>query len=97
MSTEQGTLAVTEAGDVARNTSEFVSQLLATISDSARSANQIASSSSQQAAGVIQLNQAMKDMETSAAKNAEALKQIEQSALDLHHLSSELAKLTSHP
>ncbi|NND96311.1 MAG: methyl-accepting chemotaxis protein, partial [Pirellulaceae bacterium] len=96
MSTEKETKAVIEAGNVAVSTGGFVNRLLATISSSARNAKQISEAAKEQATGVIQLNKAIKNIETVAAENAIALQQIEQSAMDLNDLSTELAKLTAN-
>ena len=94
-SSEQETVVVAEARQVAQQTGDLVQKLLETISASALTAKQIASAATRQATGTVELDKTMQDMERMTADHATALQEIEQSAMNLTELSTELAGLTS--
>ncbi|QDV44514.1 Methyl-accepting chemotaxis protein 4 [Stieleria neptunia] len=94
-SSEQETEVVAEASQVAQQTGNLVQALLETISASASTAKTIASAATRQATGTVQLDQTMQHMEQMTSDHATALQEIEQSAMNLTKLSTELAELTS--
>ncbi len=93
--TEQGTKSVTTAGEVIGQTGETIATLSQTLAQSARSASQISASSGQQATGIAQLNQAMKNIDKVTKENALAISQLEQSAQNLDALSKKLVDLVA--
>ncbi len=95
LSIEKGTDSVNKAGDVVTQTGGTIKTLEEMLSQSARTASQISASSGQQATGVIQLNEAIKNIDRVTQQNVEAIRQIEASAHSLNALSNELAGLTS--
>nr|WP_143547697.1 methyl-accepting chemotaxis protein [Rhodopirellula sp. SM50] len=94
-SSEQETVVVAEARQVAQQTGDLVQTLLETISASALTAKQIASAATRQATGTVELDKTMQHMEQMTSDHASALQEIEQSAMNLTELSAELAELTS--
>ncbi|GAA4451498.1 methyl-accepting chemotaxis protein [Novipirellula rosea] len=94
-SSERETVVVAEARQVAQQTGGLVQKLLETISASALTAKQIAAAATRQATGTVELDKTMQDMERMTADHAAALQEIEQSAMNLTELSTELAGLTS--
>ncbi|MDP6059484.1 MAG: methyl-accepting chemotaxis protein, partial [Pirellulaceae bacterium] len=95
LSIEKGTSSVDKAGEVVGQTGDTIRALEEMLSQSARTASQISASSGQQATGVIQLNEAIKNIDRVTQQNVEAIQQIEASAHSLNALSNELAGLTS--
>ncbi|QEG39213.1 methyl-accepting chemotaxis protein [Roseimaritima ulvae] len=95
LSTEDGTKAVGTASRVVGEAGETINQLVATLSTSAKLAMQISASANQQAVGVSQLNEGMNSIHNITQRQAETIKQIEQSAQNLNVLSNELANLTA--
>lgn len=96
LSTEKGTDSVAKAAQIVTQTGGTIKSLEEMLSHSARTATQISASSGQQATGVIQLNEAIKNIDRVTRQNVEAIRQIEASAQNLNALSNELAGLTSH-
>ena len=96
LSTEQGTDSVTKASESVAKTGTTIKSLEEMLTHSARTATQISASAGQQATGVIQLNEAIKNIDRVTRQNVEAIRQIEASAHNLNALSNELAGLTSH-
>jgi PAS domain S-box-containing protein len=96
LSTEKGTDSVTKAAQIVTQTGGTIQSLEEMLSHSARTATQISASAGQQATGVIQLNEAIKNIDRVTRQNVEAIRQIEASAQNLNALSNELAGLTSH-
>ncbi|MEO8493551.1 MAG: methyl-accepting chemotaxis protein [Planctomycetota bacterium] len=95
-STNKGTVSVTKAAQIVAKTGETINSLEEMLSHSARTATQISASAGQQATGVIQLNEAIKNIDRVTRQNVEAIQQIEASAHSLDALSNELAGLTSN-
>ncbi len=95
LATEQGTKAVAAASGVVGQAGQTIVTLSETLADSARSATQISASAGQQAAGVIQLKQAIKSIDDVARQNLTSIREIEQASRDLNELSSRLAGLTN--
>ncbi len=96
LSTEKGTDSVTRASQVVGQTGDTIKTLEEMLGHSARTATQISASASQQATGVIQLNEAIKNIDRVTQQNVEAIQQIEASAHSLNTLSNELAGLTAN-
>ena len=78
---------ITKAGDT-------INALVGTLTESAQAAAQISASANQQAAGVGQLNEGIRNIDTVAKHNVEAIRHIEKAAQNLNGLSNELAALT---
>lgn len=95
-STDKGTDSVTKAAQIVAKTGQTIKSLEEMLGHSARTATQISASAGQQATGVIQLNEAIKNIDRVTRQNVEAIQQIEASAHNLNALSNELAGLTSN-
>ncbi len=95
LSTEKGTASVTQAAGVVSQTGGTIKRLEEMLSHTARTAAQISASAGQQATGVIQLNEAIKNIDRVTHQNVQAIQQIEESAYSLDALSNELAGLTA--
>jgi PAS domain S-box-containing protein len=95
MSTEQGTKAVAVAGHVISQAGDTIKSLADTISESARTVTQITASSSQQARGVAQLNQSVRNIEQVTRDNVAAIEHVENSVRNLAMLNDELASLVT--
>ncbi|EMI16326.1 methyl-accepting chemotaxis protein [Rhodopirellula maiorica SM1] len=94
-STEEGHNAVRAASQVVKSAGETINQLVSLLAVSAESAMRISASANQQAAGVSQLNEGIRDINRVTQNNVETIGQIEQAARNLNSLSHELAKLTA--
>lgn len=94
-STEEGHNAVQAASRVVKSAGETINQLVTLLAVSAESAMRISASANQQAAGVSQLNEGIRDINRVTQNNVETIRQIEQAARNLNSLSHELAKLTA--
>jgi methyl-accepting chemotaxis protein len=95
LSTESVTKGVASVVLVANQSGDTINALADTLGDSAQAAVQIVASMRQQAAGMTQINQAMKSLEQAAQQNLAATRQIEQAARDLNTLGLSLASLIS--
>jgi methyl-accepting chemotaxis protein len=73
---------------------ETISTLADTLGETSQVAAQIIASAGQQATGIAQVNQAMKNIDQVAKQNIAAIRQIEQAAQNLNTLSTRLAQLT---
>jgi methyl-accepting chemotaxis protein len=93
LSTEQGTKAVTEASQVVLQADETIKLLVDTVADSAVAASQIVASAGQQATGVAQINQAMKNIDVATRQTLASTRQAEQAASDLNTLGLKLKSL----
>lgn len=96
MSTEQGTKSTNAAEEVVTTAGDTIRSLTDTLAQSARLAMQISASTNQQATGLIELNQGIRNIDMVAKQNVVAINQIEESATRLNGLSHELASLTSN-
>ncbi|TWU10398.1 Methyl-accepting chemotaxis protein PctB [Novipirellula galeiformis] len=94
-STEQGNNAVRSASRVVESAGERISQLVSMLAVTAESATRISASANQQAVGVSQLNDGIRDINRVTQSNVEAIGQIEQAARNLNSLSQELSSLTA--
>jgi methyl-accepting chemotaxis protein len=93
MTTEQGTKAVNDAVQVVGQADEMIRQLTDTVSEAAQAASQIVASAGQQALGVVQINQAMKNIDLATKQTLASTRQSEQAAADLNALGNELQEL----
>ena len=95
LSTEQGTNSVSDAGKIIAKAGDTINTLTSALGASARLATQIAASANQQAIGVSQLNEGIRNIDDITRQNVEAISQIERSARNLNELSRELDLLTA--
>jgi methyl-accepting chemotaxis protein len=90
MRTEEGTRSVNEAIAVVGKAGETIRTLSETITEAAQLAAQISASAGQQATGMTQIHQAMKNINQVANQNLVSTKQAERAAQDLDLLSTKL-------
>ncbi|MCU0981257.1 MAG: methyl-accepting chemotaxis protein, partial [Pirellulaceae bacterium] len=95
LATEEGTKSAGKATDVVSEAGETIKQLSGTIAESARKAVRISASSSQQATGIAQLSDAVRNIEQVTRQSLAAIQEIEQEAQNLNALSVELARLVA--
>jgi methyl-accepting chemotaxis protein len=93
MRTEEGTRSVNEAISVVGKAGETIRTLAETITEAAQLAAQISASAGQQATGMTQIHQAMKNINQVANQNLVSTKQAERAAQDLDLLSTKLRLL----
>jgi len=93
LSTEAVTKGVASVVLVANQSGDTINALADTLGESAQAAVQIVASMGQQAAGMTQINQAMKSLDQTAQQNMAATRQLEQAARDLNTLGLRLARL----
>jgi methyl-accepting chemotaxis protein len=94
LSTEEVTKGVASAIKVGGQAGETIKALAETLTETARAVSQIAASVGQQATGMVQIHQAMKNIDTVAKQNAVATRQAAQAAENLNALGTKLAALT---
>jgi PAS domain S-box-containing protein len=92
---EEGTKSVSGAITIVNQSGATIRTLADTISDSAQAASQIAASAGQQAAGMAQIHQAMKNISQVATQNLAAVRQSERAAQDLNALGTTLQELVA--
>jgi methyl-accepting chemotaxis protein len=95
LSTEQVTKGVASAIKVGDQAGETIKTLAETLAETARAAAQIAASVGQQATGMAQIHQAMKNIDQVAKQNTVATRQAAQAAENLNALGTQLAGLTA--
>jgi methyl-accepting chemotaxis protein len=95
LSTEEVTKGVAGAIRAADGSGQTINTLAETLTDAAQATVQIVASAGQQATGMGQINQAMKNLDQVARQNLVSTRQVEQTAQNLGALGSELAGLTS--
>jgi PAS domain S-box-containing protein len=95
LSTEEVTKGVTSAIKVGDQTSTTINTLADTLANAAQASAQIVASAGQQATGMGQINQAMKNLDQVARQNLVATRQVEQAAQNLNALGTELAGLSN--
>ncbi len=93
LSTEEVTKGVARTIRSAEDSSQTINTLSQTLSEAAQAADQIVASAGQQATGMTQINQAMKNLDQVARQNLEATRQVEQAAQNLNALGSQLAQM----
>lgn len=90
---EEGTKSVSAAIAAITKAGETIRELVATIDGMARAAVQIAASAGQQATGLAQIRQSMRDINQAATQNMAATRQAEKAASDLNALGTSLREL----
>jgi methyl-accepting chemotaxis protein len=93
MVTEEGTKSVNTAIKVVGQAGETIKALADTIAEAAQAAAQIAASAGQQATGMAQTQQAMKNINQVTNQNVASAKQAERAAQDLNELGLKLKQL----
>ncbi len=96
LATEEVTRGVATAIKLGTQAGETLTSLTELLADTARAAAQIVASAGQQATGMLQIHQAMKNIDQVAKQNVAAIRQTNQAAQDLNELSTRLnASLTT--
>jgi methyl-accepting chemotaxis protein len=93
LSTEEVTKGVGRTIRSAEESSRTINTLSQTLSDAAQASAQIVASAGQQATGMTQINQAMKNLDQVARQNLESTRQVEQVARSLNILGARLAEM----
>lgn len=93
LSTEDASKSMNAAMEAARRAGETISALAEVIADVAQSASQISASTGQQATGLSQIQQAIRDINQVASGSLNSVKQVEQAAQDLTSLGNRLREL----
>jgi methyl-accepting chemotaxis protein len=95
LSTEEVTKGVSEAITAGGQSSQTINVLADTLGDAAQAAAQIVASAGQQATGMAQISQAMRNLDHVARQNLVATRQVEQASQNLSTLGNELTGLTA--
>ena len=93
LSTEEVTKGVAAAIHVAGQSGQTIQALADTLADAAQASVQIVASAGQQATGMSQINQAMRNIDQVARQNLAAMRQAEQAAQNLNLLGTQLSRL----
>jgi PAS domain S-box-containing protein len=93
MATEDGTKSVMAAMKMVTQAGDGIRVLAEALDTSAQAAAQIVASAGQQAMGVTQIHQAMKNIDTAATQTVQATKSTERAAADLNAAGSQLKTL----
>src|SRR5207248_1968512 len=93
LSTEEVTKGVAAAIKVAGQSGQTIQVLADSLDKAAQSATQIAASSGQQATGMSQISQAMKNIDQVTRQTVVAMRQAEQAAQNLNTLGTEMTRL----
>jgi methyl-accepting chemotaxis protein len=96
LSTEEVTKGVASATKVADQAGATIKALHDTLGDAAEAAAQIVASASQQAIGMNQIHQAMKNIDQVTRQTSVGMQQAEQAAQNLNALGNQLAELSSN-
>jgi PAS domain S-box-containing protein len=88
LSTEEGTKSADRAARSVVQAGEMIRSLAVTIAEAAQSAVQIVASAGQQATGMNQISQAMRDIQQVTTQNVASNRQVERTSQDLNALSS---------
>ncbi len=88
--TEEGTKSADSVVRAANDNGRIFSDLTRAVGEAAQAALQVAASASQQAAGVTQIQQAMRDINQVTAQSLASTRQIESASQDLNQLSTRL-------
>ena len=94
LSTEEVTKGVSVTTAVASQAGGTIKTLTETLTETAQAATQIMASAGQQATGMSQIHQAMKNLDQVARQNLVAIRQVEQAAQNLSALGNQLISLT---
>lgn len=93
MAAEQGSKSVSAATRVVHQAGDTIKTLSETISDAAQSSAQIVASASQQSTGMVQIQQAMRNINQVTNHNLASSRQSERAAQDLNALAGRLKEL----
>lgn len=93
MATEEGSKSVNATIKTITRAGETIHQLVATIDEAAKATHQVTASAAQQAAGMNQIQQAMRDISQATQQSTAATKQAERAAQDLNALGAKLKAL----
>ena len=93
LSTEDVTKGVAAAIRVSDQSGRTIQTLADALADAAQAAVQIVASAGQQAAGMVQINQAMRNIDQVARQNLSAMQQAEEAARNLNDLGLQLSRL----
>lgn len=94
LASEEVSRGVVAASTVANQAGDTIRQLTDTLNTTAEVALQIVASSGQQTIGMIQIQQAMRNIDEGAQQALTAMQQTEQTALNMDRLGGELRALT---
>lgn len=97
VATEQYSRSMNEAMSAARVSGETISRLTDAIAEMARSSAHTASAADQQAQGLRQINQAMRDIKHASDQSVGAVGQTERAVQDLNTLALRLTELLAEP
>jgi methyl-accepting chemotaxis protein len=97
LSTEQYSKGMVQATDAARGAGENIRALAAAIAEMAESSSHLSTTASQQAQGLGQINQAMRDVKQTTDQTVAAIRQTEQAVQDLSTLAVKLTHLLAEP
>lgn len=95
LSTEEVTKGMNAAIKVGGQTGETINTLVEALANTAQAAAQIVASANQQAMGMTQIHQAMRNLDQVAKQNLVATRQVEQAAQNLNSLGTQLTGLTA--
>jgi methyl-accepting chemotaxis protein len=95
LSTEEVTKGVAAAIKLGTQAGETIAALTEALTGTAQAAAQIVASAGQQATGMAQINQAMRNIDQVAKQNVTAIRQVEQAAQNLSALGTHLSKLVA--
>jgi methyl-accepting chemotaxis protein len=90
MSTEEVTKGVAAAIELGTQAGQTIAALTENLEDTARAAAQIVASAGQQATGMTQILQAMKNVDQVTKQSLAAIRQVEQAAQNLNDLGTQL-------
>jgi hypothetical protein len=93
MTTEQGTKQVTATAKQVTEAGETIRALTEAVAEAAQAAAQILASAGQQAAGMVQVRQAMGNIQGATQQNVASTRQAERAAKDLNALGGKLLAL----
>ncbi len=95
MVTEEGSKSVNAAIKVVNQAGETIRTLADTIAEASQAAGQIAASAGQQANGMTQIHQAMKNIEVTTSQSLASVRQAEKAAQDLNAMAGKLKTLVA--
>jgi methyl-accepting chemotaxis protein len=95
MAAENGTKSVGAAIKVVNQSGDTIRTLSDAIGDAVQAATQISASAGQQATGMAQINQAMRNISDVTAQNVASVRQAERAAQDLNTLGTTLKELVA--
>ena len=96
LATEQGSKSVTTGIELASQAGEAIEELADSINLAAEAAMQIAASSQEQEVGMNQIATAMENIKNASDHNADATKQLDDSARSLQQVSESLTKMLAY-